>query len=213
MSAYSLRLITLDVCSSKVSLLRAKSLHKSKLFIQKHIERSKIQSSRPIFNALSFKLSFFSRWVLPWVGPKETQEYALLAMIYSHIDQRIHQYTWLELVRNRSENNIEHRQDLVQIKRNRKDRQVSVHRVAQLVYRESLRPNQHAIIFDNAYEQLLAAFPTTVNGLPMRNNREECPKYAEHVTVLAERFDEYRLDAQKLSHARDFSLYIAACAS
>ena len=75
-----------------------------------------------------------------------------------------------------------------------------------------MRPDQHATIFTNAHELPVTTFPTIVNYLSFRNNREECPKHAEYVTVLAERYYEYRVDAQTLSHARDFGLCIAVCA-
>ena len=124
----------------------------------------------------------------------------------------VHFCRWLRLIRSSFENIVEDLLNLALIKRNSTNRQISVHRVIQLAYRESLPRNQRASVFDDASRIMFAAFPKFVNGLSMRDDWEECQKYAKHVTVLARRFDEYQLEAQNLSHARDFCLCLAACA-
>jgi hypothetical protein len=73
---------------------------------------------------------------------------------------------------------------------------MSVHRIIQLEFRNTLSPEAQKQFILITSRLLLEAFPKQVNGLSLRKVWPRCEAYIKHVIALARMYEELGLEVQ-----------------
>ncbi|KAJ5729079.1 Tetratricopeptide-like helical [Penicillium malachiteum] len=89
---------------------------------------------------------------------------------------------------------------------------LSVHRLIQFEFRDYIGADGRQKAFTTAAEQLYSKFPKQINGVSLRNENEECKKYAQHVLSLCAHWQFYQFPLEKPGNFDSFTRLLTNCA-